>query len=321
MSNSKILAVLFCCAVVFSFAGCGYLFPEQTKQNAVNLLNQYKPKQAIDLLSSVINANSKDKEAYLLRAAAYAYDHQPEKAVDDCSYVLSLDPKDSQALVTRGFSRLREEPPAVSLALSDFNKAIASDPRNAWPYLGRAMARYQGGLIGGAKDDVQLAVACNPQDGATCGVLMTELHLLDFREQYKLYDKKLKDVSYKQLEQLSNYVQRRTESTKQALRDRNPMVMPESPPSELLNTPKSFALAILANSVVTDIAEKKRAKGIESGKRKLEESYDRMEKDIREREQAGQDMRSVREQQVYYRQQVEKSLQEEKMHSERMLHR
>lgn len=295
MKQFGIKATLLVLAAATLLSGCGYVFPEQIKRSSIDLMLLGQTQQAIDMLNSVISAHPKDHEAYLLRSMAYILDNNTDKALADCNLVLQDDPKNSDALVMRGFVRLKNDLSGAQFAQIDFNKAVSTSPNESWPYLARVISRYKLGNINGAKDDVQKVVALNPKDGATCGALCSELHLLGFQEQYELYDKRLKADSDKQLNQLANFI-------------KSPGT--QAPPIPQLDS--KFTLAVLASKAISAIQTANRQQGINAYNREIEQMNRDTEQEYQQEMQRArqlQDELASRKEQ--YRQEMEQRRQQQ----------
>jgi hypothetical protein len=282
-------------------SGCAYIFPDQMKRSSVDLMVLGQTQQSIDLLNSVISAHPNDKEAYLIRATIYAIDEKPDKAIEDCSLVLKGDPTNSQALVMRGLVRMKKDLSGAQFALIDFNKAVATSPKESWPYLGRVIARYKQGNINGAAEDVQKVVSFNPKEGSVCGVLCSELDLLDFREQGEIYHKRLHTESDKQLKQLTNFLQ-------------NPAT--EKPP--IPRADANEMLAVLASRYIYTLEQKNRQYAINADNQRIQQMQQEQQQQIQQNEQQRQQLqeqlaiqrqRYQQEAQQIRQQQVQRGLQ------------
>jgi membrane associated rhomboid family serine protease/tetratricopeptide (TPR) repeat protein len=171
---------------------------EHDYAEAVRLLRQDKPKQAIFYLDKTLNVMPQNASAYLDRAAAYgklkqygkcvddatmALKYEPankrgyferslayhnlgdeRKAVADLDYLLKLDPRSAVAYNNRGWScNALGEP---DIAIADSTKAISIDPRGAMAYDTRGVALCLKGMYKNALVDFDKYVQLKPGDGA-----------------------------------------------------------------------------------------------------------------------------------------------------------
>jgi len=94
------------------------------KSEALTLLNNWRPAEAMPKIERAIALTPKDTELYLYRGRAYYDMRQEEKAMPDLNRRLATNPQDAEALYYRGMvhSTLRQD----DLAMKDLSDAIAA---------------------------------------------------------------------------------------------------------------------------------------------------------------------------------------------------
>ncbi len=86
-------------------------------------------------------------------------------ALADCNASLALSPGDPAVLDSRGLVRLRLGD--YDGSITDYNRAIAGHPNEAWSYYGRALAEENKGMAAEGEDDERKAKRLSPDIAAT----------------------------------------------------------------------------------------------------------------------------------------------------------
>jgi tetratricopeptide (TPR) repeat protein len=124
--------------------------PEQAEQIADRLIAARNYRQALPILTQVIKANPKAKEALVKRAAILAESKLLTPAIADMSRAIEVDPQDARLRNTRGYFHLSQQ--KLKEALQDFSDAIGLDMNYAEPHNNRGLVRI---AMGDAKTAVK----------------------------------------------------------------------------------------------------------------------------------------------------------------------
>ena len=113
-------------------------------------------------LTSVVERNPNDPQAYNTRGSVYGQAGRYEQALADFDKAISLDAKYAQAYANRGL--VHRQTRKLDLALADYNKALALDPAYAAALLGRGLVHRQRGQLILALNDFNKAIAIRPDN-------------------------------------------------------------------------------------------------------------------------------------------------------------
>lgn len=126
------------------------LTSEQAGKIADQLIVKGQFRDAVVLLTKLIQANPKATDAYVKRSAILAEHKQYTQAIADMTKAIEIAPKNARFHNTRGYFHLTQK--NLPEALRDFDAAIALDPKFTQPHNNR-------GLVHIAMDDSKAAVA------------------------------------------------------------------------------------------------------------------------------------------------------------------
>ncbi|HEY0568999.1 MAG TPA: tetratricopeptide repeat protein, partial [Xanthobacteraceae bacterium] len=104
--------------------------------------NQYAASPAnLASLSSVVERNPNDPQAYNMRGSVYGQAGRHQEALADFNKAISLDPNYAQAYANRAL--IYRQTGKADQALADYNKALSLDQSYAVAYLGRGIVYRQ----------------------------------------------------------------------------------------------------------------------------------------------------------------------------------
>lgn len=138
-----------------------YAFALRTRGHA--FMNSGQDDKAIADLTQAIALDSKDSEAYWLRAYAWRYrKKQPLKAIADYTAALKADPNDSTNRTSR--ADVYEELGRYAEASADYDEWIKQNPRGPFGYWARGRLNLVQGRYPQAAADLAKAVSLKPSD-------------------------------------------------------------------------------------------------------------------------------------------------------------
>jgi tetratricopeptide (TPR) repeat protein/predicted Ser/Thr protein kinase len=127
----------------------------------------FRLKRYSDAISAFIgylkNGGTPTVGVYQALALAHIRVGDPKAALEDFTFALHLDPTNANLLTQRGQTFLACQSDQQRLALDDFDKAIASDPKNSAAYNGRARARLELGQVAEGVADADKALELGPR--------------------------------------------------------------------------------------------------------------------------------------------------------------
>jgi len=160
--QSLLLLALFVHMNVLPARSAEAIRPEQLLQQAEETWNKGNRAEAIAMVSQVLLADPKHRNALALRGRYYYEIRQDTKALADFDAVIALDPRAPVLYQHRGWCRFRLGKFDDSIA--DFDKAIklvpSSEPEN-WQ---RGIAYYYAKRFADGKKQFELHQTVNPQD-------------------------------------------------------------------------------------------------------------------------------------------------------------
>ena len=118
-------------------------------------------------------------DVYNIRGTAKAALGDREGAISDCNRALKINPKNALAYNNRANNKLGKRD--YSGALADCNKSISLDPSTALPYYNRGFARTNLGDQAGALADWMKAVSMQPSYGAELNPKIAQLQAMGIR--------------------------------------------------------------------------------------------------------------------------------------------
>ena len=113
-------------------------------------------------LSSVVQRNPNDPQAYNMRGSVYGQSGRSQDALADFNKAIQLDPNYAQAYANRGL--IYRQTGKFDLALADYNKALQLDPNYAVAYLGRGIVHRQRKQAMDAFNDFNKAISIRPDN-------------------------------------------------------------------------------------------------------------------------------------------------------------
>lgn len=133
------------------------------------------PARAIRACSRLILAIPDAAALHTKRGIAYFGNGQIELAIADYTRAIALDPRFMEAYYNRGHALLSKE--AYAEAIADFGQALSRNPKHALSRNGRAWAVFKlGGDLTAALDDVNQAIAT---DAAFAAAYDTRGHIYE----------------------------------------------------------------------------------------------------------------------------------------------
>lgn len=135
--------------------------PEQAEKIADQLITKGNYRQALPILTQVIKANPKAKDAYVKRAAILAESKMLTPAIADMSRAIEVSPDDARIRNTRGYFYLSQQ--KLKEALQDFSDAIGIDMNYAEPHNNRGLVRIASGDHKTAVKDFDEAIKIKPK--------------------------------------------------------------------------------------------------------------------------------------------------------------
>jgi tetratricopeptide (TPR) repeat protein len=130
--------------------------PEQAIQIADRLISAGNYRQALPILTQIIKASPKAKDAYVKRAAILAESKMLTPAIADMSRAIEIDPENARFRNTRGYFYLSQQ--KLKEALQDFSDAIGLDMSYAQPHNNRGLVRIATGDVKTAVKDFEEAI-------------------------------------------------------------------------------------------------------------------------------------------------------------------
>jgi len=113
--------------------GTAYTVGQRAKEEGNDYFRTGKIPQAIDAYTKALGLCTEQEanvkaDIYCNRAACYVQLYEPLKVINDCTECLEIQPMNTKALLRRGLAN--ESLDKMRLALDDFRKVMALDPRN-----------------------------------------------------------------------------------------------------------------------------------------------------------------------------------------------
>ena len=127
----------------------------EKRWKAIELIDEGKYSQAIELLDEVIDSNPEDAKAYYDRAFAKTRLERYEEAIDDYNQAIELDPEYADVYVNRGVTKGRLE--RYEEAIDDFDQAIELLPEYTFALMNRSEMHLRFGEFKQAETDAEEA--------------------------------------------------------------------------------------------------------------------------------------------------------------------
>ncbi len=121
--------------------------------------------EALRTINEYIASNSKNSDAYILRAFYYLRSDQKGLAFEDYNDALELDPLNENGLTNRAMLLMEMED--YNAALIDLNQLVLLAPNNWSYYYERGYCKGLNGDHAGAIEDFTIAININPDNGST----------------------------------------------------------------------------------------------------------------------------------------------------------
>ena len=134
------VAILFGAVLL---AGCQTVSTSPTTESEDNQLSA-SPSN-IASLSSVIQRNQSDPQAYNMRGTVFGQAGRNEEALADFNKAIGLDPNFTQAYANRGL--INRKTGRLDAAIADYDKALQYDPNDAFSLNNRGIAKRANGEV------------------------------------------------------------------------------------------------------------------------------------------------------------------------------
>ncbi len=142
------------------------LNPKQAEALADTLIAKGQLRQALEILSRLIQMNPKATDAYVKRAAILAESKLLTQAIADMTKAITLVPSNARMRNTRGYFYLSAQ--SYDEAFQDFSDAIGLDDKFAQAYNNRGLVRIAKKEFAGSLKDFDQALTLDPQYVDAC---------------------------------------------------------------------------------------------------------------------------------------------------------